>query len=108
MTIAIDSYTAEGPYEDSSQLSFLLRSVQGVYVVLTRSAVWQNWNVVDVGEASNVQNRIRTHDRRKDWVRYNEGVLAIAVIYTPASTDHERWLLEQHLRRLYNPPCGER
>lgn len=34
-----------------------------------------NWTVLDVGESSDVKNRVLSHDRKPDWVRKCQGLI---------------------------------
>lgn len=99
MSIQIGNYHAEGPFGNVEGL--LARS--GVYVILGRSAQTSPWNVVDIGEAGDIQNRVKCHDRAPDWVRQGHGQLAVAAIYVD---ERNRMLIERQLRTQFNPPCG--
>lgn len=101
MSITIGSYNFEGPFTSEAHL----RPMSGVYVILGRNSETANWNVVDVGESGNVQNRINSHDRAPDWKRCGYGVLAAAAYYVP---ELQRMTIERQLRLQYNPHCGER
>lgn len=99
MSIQIGSYHAEGPFGNVSGL--LARS--GVYVILGRRSQASNWNVVDVGEAGNIQDRVKNHDRSPCWRGQGHAELAVAAIYVD---ERNRMLIERELRGQYNPPCG--
>src|SRR5579859_636027 len=101
MSITIGGYNFEGPFSSESQL----RSASGVYVILGRSGNTNPWNVVDIGESAEVQNRVSTHDRAACWKRRGHSVLSVAVLYVSGA---QRTQVEQHLRNQYKPPCGER
>ena len=62
-----------------------------------------NWNVVDVGESENIQNRVANHDRTPCWRGQGHAELAVAAIY---ADERNRMLIERELRQQYNPPCG--
>lgn len=99
MSIQVGSYHAEGPFRNVASL--LARS--GVYVILGRPAVTLPWQVVDVGEAGNIHERVSCHDRAPCWRGQGHAELAVAAIY---SDEHSRMLIERQLRQQYNPPCG--
>jgi len=99
MSIQIGNYHAEGPFGNVSNL--LAQS--GVYVVLGRSNQVSNWNVVDVGEAGDIQDRVANHDRTPSWRGQGYTELAVAAIY---ADEPNRMLIERELRGQYNPPCG--
>lgn len=99
MSINIGNYHAEGPFGNASSL--MARS--GVYVILGRTSQAANWNVVDVGESGNIQDRVSNHDREPCWLGQGHGQLAVAAIYVD---QRNRMLIERELRAQYNPPCG--
>lgn len=57
-------YTLEGAWTDPNNL----KSRSGVYVIWCKNG--GRWTVLDVGESSDVKNRILTHDRRQEWQRH--------------------------------------
>lgn len=99
MSIQVGNYHAEGPFGNAQQL--LARS--GVYVILGRAVQTATWQVVDVGESGNVQNRVANHDRAPHWGRQGHAELAVAAIYCD---EPNRMVIERQLRGQYNPPCG--
>lgn len=101
MTLQIGKYQAEGPYFDADSL----KRLSGVYVILGRSQNTSPWNVLDIGEAGDVRERIETHDRKDQWKGCGHSQLAVAPIYSNSS---QRMLIERELRNQYNPPCGDR
>lgn len=99
MSIQIGNYHAEGPFGNAGSL--LARS--GVYVILGRASQVLNWNVVDVGEAGDLQQRVSCHDRAPCWRGQGHAELAVAAIY---ADERNRMLIERELRQQYAPPCG--
>jgi hypothetical protein len=99
MSIQVGNYHAEGPFGNTEQL--LARS--GVYVILGKRHAAASWNVVDVGESGNLQDRVANHDRAPCWRGQGHSELAVAAIYADA---HNRLLIERDLRMQYQPPCG--
>lgn len=99
MSIQIGNYHAEGPFRNVRDL--LARS--GVYVILGRPNQLAQWQVVDVGEAGNVQDRVMNHERVACWRGQGHAELSVAAIYADASN---RMLIERALRLQYKPPCG--
>ncbi len=55
-----------------------------------------------------MKSRVENHDRAACWQRRSRGALAVAVIYTPNPSQAGRMEIEQDLRALYQPPCGDR
>lgn len=99
MSIQIGNYHADGPFGNVSGL--LARS--GVYVILGRGSQAANWNVVDVGESGNLQDRVANHDRTLCWQGQGHAELAVAAIY---ADEANRELIERQLRAQFDPPCG--
>lgn len=99
MSIQIGNYNAEGPFGNVNGL--LARS--GVYVILGRAGQALNWNVVDVGEAGNIHDRVNSHGRKPCWRGQGHRELAVAAIY---ADERNRMLIERELRGQYKPPCG--
>ena len=99
MGITIGNLNFEGPYPDSAQL----QSRSGVYAILGRGAT--NWLVVDIGESTDVKDRVTNHDRKLQWQRTGHAMLSVAALYCDATT---RMKVEKQLRQQYNPACGDR
>lgn len=94
--------TFDGPYADPEYLE----PQAGVYVVWCESN--SGWSVVDVGEAGNVQKRLLDHERADCWDRNCRGELYFAAHYTPHQQQPARRQIEERIRELTDPPCGER
>jgi hypothetical protein len=99
MSIQVGSYHAEGPFGNVNGLN----ARSGVYVILGRSSVSASWNVVDVGESGNLQERVANHDRAPSWRGQGHVELAVAAIY---ADERNRMLIERQLRVQFDPPCG--
>ena len=95
-------YQFEGAWTDPNKLE----SRSGVYVIWCKSG--DDWTVLDVGEAHDVKNRVLNHDRKDCWERYCSGTIYYSATYTPHLQQPGREEIEQHIRDLINPPCGER
>lgn len=88
-----------GPHRDASSLPAL----SGVYII-TRLVNNQH-EIIDVGESSNIAQRIPSHDRMNQWERVaNDGFH----VWTLLANATQRMLIEQAHRLAYNPVCGER
>jgi len=103
MSISICGYTFEGPYTSTEYL----KNQAGVYVILDKRSDGKWW-VIDVGESTEVKNRVENHDRSGCWQRNNSGTLGIAVLYTPGWSAEQRRSLESKIREAFNPVCGVR
>jgi hypothetical protein len=101
MTITIGNLSFAGPFGDAAQLE----PRSGVYAILGRPVAGGNWIVVDVGESGDVRDRVSNHDRKAQWRACGHGTLGVAAHYCSAAT---RMVIEQQLRRQYNPACGDR
>ena len=95
--INIFGKTFYGPYY--SELSVEERS--GVYLIIS-----PNDTVIDVGEAGNLRNRLKTHDRKDQWKRrLGHTLWRYCVSYMP---ENERMKMEKVLRDYYPNLCGKR
>jgi hypothetical protein len=95
-------YTVEGEWSDPEKLE----DRPGVYIIWCRAG--ENWSVLDVGESANVKSRVLNHDRSGSWRRNCQGDIYYSVIYTHDLQQAERMEIEQKIRRIENPPCGDR
>jgi len=102
MSITIGNYKFDGPYTDTDNLE----NKSGVYAILSSDN--GKYNVIDIGESSDVRDRVENHDRKECWFRNCSGEIEIAVLYTPNQQQSGRMQIEQELRKKFNPPCGER
>lgn len=101
MSIQIDGHNFDGPFANADSL----RKQSGVYAILGRSSDQERWNVVDIGEAGDMQERVSNHDRSNCWSKQGYRTLAVAALYVP---ERDRMLIEKNLRAAYRPPCGDR
>ena len=97
-------FQADGPFNSTD----MLQRAAGVYVILGRNSTSDLWNVLDVGESENVQERVSRHDRANQWQRCGYPQLAVAPIYNINKGWEGRLWVEQQLRAMYRPPCGDR
>ena len=95
-------YQFEGAWTDPNNLE----PRSGVYVIWCKTR--ENWSVLDVGESHDVKNRVLNHGRKTDWERYCQGTIYYSATYTPNLQQAGRVQIEQRIRTLINPPCGER
>jgi len=100
MSINIAGYEFEGPFRSVSQL----KEQSGVYVILGNNG-GTKWKTVDVGEAKQVKNRVKTHDRTQCWNNQKYDNLRVAARYT---NENSRKKIAKEIRQKRNPPCGER
>lgn len=102
MSIQVGSYSFNGPYWSTSYL----RNAAGVYVILC--TVGGGHQLLDVGEAADVRDRIENHDRAPCWNRNCFlGTVLCAAYYTPLRNPAGRREIEQAIRDQFNVPCGE-
>jgi len=95
-------YEFDGAYKSPDPL----QARSGVYVIWCRDG--DNWTVLDVGEAADVKDRINTHERADCWSRKCSGTIYYSATYTPNLQQVGRMEIEQRIRRLSDPLCGER
>jgi hypothetical protein len=100
MSIKLGNYYFE-PHETAATL----QDKSGVYAILC--LIGKEYKVIDIGESSQVKTRIEGHDRESCWKKHCNGTLIIAVHYTPNIQQAGRREIEQELRRLFRPVCGE-
>lgn len=110
-------YTFEGPHkvrikDGSYQYDLaVLEDKSGVYAIFERRL--RNgkyvYGVLDIGESAKVHNRVANHDRCDDWEKNcANDELYVGVHYTPNKEQAGRKEVEQELRGVYNPCCGDR
>lgn len=102
MSFQRHGYTFEGAFTSADSLE----ARAGVYVVWCKNG--ETWTCLDVGESHNVQDRVLNHDRADQWARACNGTLYYAAHYTPNLQQAGRCEIEQKLRQLEGPCCGER
>jgi hypothetical protein len=95
-------YTFEGAFESPESLE----SRSGVYVIWCKNG--EVWTVLDVGESADVKERVKNHDRSDCWARNCRGTIYYSATYTPSAQQPGRLAIEQHVRAVARPPCGER
>jgi len=95
-------YDFEGAWTNPDNLE----SRSGIYVIWCK--IGENWKVLDVGESHDVKARVLNHDRMECWKRYCNETIYYSVTYTPHLQQTGRQEIEQRIRQIANPPCGER
>ncbi len=95
-------YQFDGAYTSPDSLE----SGPGVYVIWCRRD--QNWAVLDVGEADDVKERVKNHDRADCWKQNCVGIIYYSATYTPSLNQSQRNEIEQKIRDKANPLCGKR
>lgn len=95
-------YQFEGAYTSCEYL----RSRSGVYVIWCENE--GKWTVLDVGEAADVKERVKNHDRTDCWAQNCSGIICYSATYTPNRQQTKRIEIEERIRKLTNPPCGKR
>ena len=95
------SFTFEGIFESPEPLS----EVAGVYVVWSKNGE-DEWDVLDVGQAENVRQRLLVHDRKDCWKRLCIGTIYYSACPMPESNEEERRRVEAVIRKQADPPCA--
>lgn len=95
-------YQFEGAFTSPDSL----KSTSGVYVIWCKKE--GEWAVLYVGEATDVKERVKNHDRARCWAQNCSGTIYYTATYTPNLQPEERMKIEQKIRSLANPLCGSR
>ena len=87
-----------------------LQARAGVYVIWCKSEDKNEdkWTVLDVGETADVKERVCNHGRADCWSKNCSGIIYYSATYTPELQQAGRMRIEQIIRGLTNPPCGQR
>jgi len=105
MGIAISGILFDGPYPLTDWGG---PEEAAVYSILYKQA--NNWNVVYVGETSNLdQKSISSHPKRECWINRagSESNLFIAIYLMPDSTQRERLVVAGKIKFENEPPCND-
>lgn len=102
MSITAGTYTFEGPYTDTSKL----QNRSGIYAI--HCCRDQKYFLIDVGESSDLKDRVENHDRKDCWKRNCSGTLTVSVLYTQNLQQPGRIAIEQAVRNQFRPSCGQR
>lgn len=101
MSVKIKNYDFEGAYTYVSSLD----KKSGVYAVLC--SLNSKLNVIDIGEAEDVRDRLENHDRKDCWNnKCKNGTLKYAAYYCD---EKSRMRIEKELRDYYGNDnlCGD-
>lgn len=103
MTFEYLGYQFDGAYASPDSLE----ARPGVYVIWCEDE--SKWTVLDVGEAADVKERVKNHDRESCWERNCcSGTIYYSATYTPNIQQDKRMEIEQEIRNKANPLCGRR
>ena len=102
MTVEIGGYTFQGWYTYVSTLP----EKAGLYAIGCKKN--EKVKLIDVGESGNIQERVKTHDRKDCWEdECEEGKIRYAYLRTPGKSKSEREEIEKDIRDKEDPPCGK-
>lgn len=97
---SLGDHQFDGPHINNNTLP----AVSGVYLITT-IAPNNRHTIIDVGESSNVRDRISNHDRSNQWrSNIQQGLYAWVLVADEA----QRMMIEKSHRFAYNPVCGVR
>jgi len=99
MGIRLGNYSFTGPIESIDDIN----DRSGVYAIVC-DVDHENF-LLDVGESSKLRTRIENHDRKDCWIKHCNGKLNIYIHYTLLRKQPRRVLIEQELRKLFQPGC---
>ena len=101
MTVKIGGYTFGGWYSYISTLD----EEPGIYAIGCEKD--DKVKVIDIGETDNIQERVKTHDRKDCWEREcKDGTIKYAQYKTNIDQE-EREKIEKEIRDAVDPPCGK-
>jgi predicted GIY-YIG superfamily endonuclease len=101
--VKISDYIFEGKYSIDGEN---VPACSGVYAILTKISDKQ-FDVVDIGESKNMNERITNHDRKDCWKKKKQGDLYVVVHKEEVET--KRLAIEKELRGTREKKlCGER
>jgi len=66
----------------------------------------ENFKLVDVGESSNIRERVKNHERKACW-RAKARAIRYAYLRTPGKSKSEREEIVKDIRDKEDPPCGK-
>ena len=101
-SVTIEGYNFDGPFFNVQSLE----NRTGIYVILDDRP--SGLTILDVGESTEIRNRIENHDRSFCWRRCATHRICVAVLYTTGWTTEHRLNLERRIRSKYRPTCGIR
>lgn len=101
-TVTIGGYPFVGPFNETK----FLENQPGLYAVHIQQD--DDYILVDLGEAADVQERVRSHERTDCWLRHSKGgLISFSAYYTPDLPAEARVQLEALIREQTQPACGE-
>ncbi|MEX2030713.1 MAG: hypothetical protein WD906_07070 [Anaerolineales bacterium] len=101
MNLNIGGYPFEGPFNETKDL----KNAPGLYAVHIQQD--EEYTLVDLGQAADVQASVRGHSRQDCWLRHSKGgLISFSAYYTPDLPAEVRAQMEGLIREELNPPCG--
>lgn len=101
MTFKRWGFDFEGPFDSPNDL----QSKPGVYVIWC--IIGNVRSVLDVGESKNIFARVNDHKRADQWIQKCKGIIGYSATYTQGLNKNDRRFIEQNIRGIEKPPCGE-
>ena len=102
MSIMLGKYYFQGPYSSLNQL----QNKPGLYAVHCQE---EEKKILDLGEAAQIKDRIKTHERMKCWLRCSDGQgISVSAYYTRHWNQMNRKKAILKLRKKFSPPCGKK
>lgn len=98
------SYLFEGPFMLEN-----IKNISGIYAIVDYRLNGMYY-LLDVGESGELQDRIKNHDRKDQWLQKKQGYIEFYIYYTPYTPKKDRLQIEHGIRAYYGNEnlCGER
>jgi len=94
MEINHDDYRFDGPYTDPEQL----QPRAGAFVVWCKNN--DTWDIVDVGESTDIQQRLLTHEDREHWTKVCNGTLLYTATYLEPDEETKRIRVQEYMKSM--------
>lgn len=96
-----DDYRFDGPYTNPDQL----QPRAGAFVVWCKKN--DDWNIVDVGESTDIQQRLLTHEDREHWTKVCKGTLLYTATYLEPDEETKRIRVQEYIESMKEPKPDE-
>jgi len=103
MGLNILSYHFDGPFDvDAIEIR---EKRCGVYLIVDQAP--EGPYILDVGEVSEIEDRLVYHLRRNCWERYRRHQLVVYLAFTTGQSREESKEVVDSIKLTFDPPCRE-